>query len=265
MSSDDDAYGPALPPGLVRKKPAGPSPPRSIGPSIGPARPRSPSDSPPRRSSGPIRPARPGSISPPRLAPLRPVAGPSRPPGPSIGPSIGPARPGPVGPSRPPGPSLPGPSLPGPSRAPGPAPPPDDDSDDEIGPQLSDLAPVPQRSAADAFREREARMAKAREDAANAPKKPQRDEWMTIGPPTGLSHIDALKRPTQFQKHSRETAAVDQTWMESPAERAAREREEGAGKRKAGGEEERDAKRRRERDDQMRRRIEEHSVGLVQL
>jgi hypothetical protein len=108
-------------------------------------------------------------------------------------------------------------------------------------------------------------MARAREEAANAPKKPQRDEWMTLGPPTGLSHIDALKRPTQFQKHSRETAAVDQTWMETPAERAAREREEGAGKRKARGEEERDAKRRRERDDEMRRRIEEHSVGLAKV
>ncbi|BEI82772.1 hypothetical protein CcaverHIS002_0306400 [Cutaneotrichosporon cavernicola] len=191
MSSDDETYGPALPPGLVRKKTTvGPSPPGRVG------------------------------------------ALPPRPPGPSL----------------PPGPAV--------------SPPSDDDSDDEIGPQLSDVTSVPQRSAADTFRDREARIARAREEAANAPKKPQRDEWMTLGPPTGLSHIDALKRPTQFQNKSREAAAVDQAWMETPVERAQRERDEAQGvKRKPTGEDERDrdTKRRRDKDDEMRRRVDEHN------
>ncbi|GMK56665.1 hypothetical protein CspeluHIS016_0305050 [Cutaneotrichosporon spelunceum] len=177
--SDDDAYGPALPPGLVRNP------------------------------AGPTRPTEPFAD---QLSP-----NPSR-----------------VGP-----------------------PPSDSDSDDEIGPHLP--AAPSSHSAADTFREREARIARARA-AADVPKKPQRDEWMTLGPPSGLSHIDALKRPTQFQKNSREAAPVDQGWLETPAERAARERDEADGahppplKRKAQGTEGQ-----RERDEEMRRRIEAHS------
>ncbi|BEJ06114.1 hypothetical protein CcaverHIS641_0306360 [Cutaneotrichosporon cavernicola] len=239
MSSDDETYGPALPPGLVRKKTTGPSPPRSIGSS------RSPSKS--QTKIGPsIGPALPRSLSLHHL-PYRPIKTQS-----SWAITSWPCR----GPS----PKTPW-SLPPP---PGPAvsPPSDDDSDDEIGPQLSDVTSVPQRSAADTFRDREARIARAREEAANAPKKPQRDEWMTLGPPTGLSHIDALKRPTQFQNKSREAAAVDQAWMETPVERAQRERDEAQGvKRKPTGEDERDrdTKRRRDKDDEMRRRVDEHN------
>lgn len=266
MSSDGD-YGPALPPSLAQRRTAGPSrpsPPPPVGPSrpagpIGPSRPVDPSR--PVGPVGPVGPASPqeddsdddafGPALPPGLKrPSRPSPGSAGPP-----PAVGPSRP-PPGPSRP----LPGPVLP----------PPDSDSDDEVGPQLTDLA-APTKSAADAFREREERIARARNEAATAErnKKPQRDEWMTLGPPTGgaLANLDALKRPTQFNKTSREAAPVDQGWLESPAEKAKRLADEKAGVKRARPskeeEEEGERKRRRDRDREMQRQIDQHSVSLV--
>lgn len=239
MSSDGD-YGPALPPDLAKRRTAGPSRP-SPPPPVGPARPQA------EESDDDVF----GPALPPGLK--RPSCPSPGPVGPSL-PAVGPSRP-PPGPSRPP----PGPALP----------PPDSDSDDEVGPQLTDLA-APAKSAADAFREREERMARARDEAAAAArnKKPQRDEWMTLGPPTGgaLANLDALKRPTQFNKTSREAAPVDQGWLESPAEKARRLADEKAGVKRARPskeeEEEGERKRRRERDQEMQRQIDQHSVSL---
>lgn len=251
MSSDDD-FGPQLPPELAAKRNAA----KKSGP-VGPARPYSRSPSPVRINVGP-------SLPPSH-------AGPSRPVGPSVGPSLPAGRS--VGPSLPPGPSSVGPvgPSPPPGRSVGPAPPPadDSDSDDEVGPKLSDATAAPTKSAAELFKEREERWARERSEreAAAKNKAPQRDDWM-LAPPTGgvLSNLDPLKRPTSFNKTSRAGVTADEQrgWTETPAERAQREADERAGvKRRRGKEEEEEIERKRirEKEREMREQIERHSVS----
>lgn len=158
-----------------------------------------------------------------------------------------------------------------PAPAPGPAPPPvdEDDSDDDfVGPRLDDVGPVVEKSAADEFREREARLAARREEDAATPKVQQRDDWMLAPPPTGaLASLDPTKRATSFQKTNRPgVSAKDQAaWTETPAQRAQREKDEMLGiKRRQDDEEDATEKRRkRERDEAIRDQVERHTVSCV--
>ncbi|KAL7421464.1 hypothetical protein Q5752_004351 [Cryptotrichosporon argae] len=202
-----------------------------------------------------------GPALPPHLAAAR-AAGPSGP----LGPGLGSRSPSPVRFSR--GPAAARRSASPVRRAPGPARPPADDSDDEvIGPMPG--APEVRRSAADEFREREARVAALRAGASAAPVV-KRDEWMML-PPTGgsLASLDPAKRPTAFARSSAAPAAVDVAWTETPAERAARLDDERRGVKRAtskradahAGEDE-DAgerKRRKERERQIRDGVDAHN------
>lgn len=214
-----------------------------------------------------------GPALPPELAAKRKL-GPQRPPSSDSDDDIGPS----VGPARPPGPSLPGPSrASGPSRPPlGPArpPAPDSDSDDDfVGPRLDDIGPVPARSAADEFRERERQRWEREQEKKTGPKVTQREEWMLVPPSSGsLSSLDPTKRPTSFNRTSK--AAItpeDQTiWTETPAQKAQRLADEMAGiKRKKDArpdvdeEDESERKRRRQRDREIREGVEKHNVSGV--
>lgn len=138
----------------------------------------------------------------------------------------------------------------------------DESSDDEVGPKLSDFvdsSAAPEKSAAELFREREARMAAA--PKAEEKKVTQRDEWM-LAPPTGgsLASLDPRKRPTTFQKSAKGDTDLDgqREWTETPAEREQRLREGGPSRPKP---EEFDRKRARERDDAIRQGVQQHAVS----
>lgn len=169
---EDDLYGPALPPHLRA------------------GRSTSTSDSSGSDSQAGKRILVSRSPSPIRIAPARPTvsvaaAGPSRPP------VVGPARPGP---------SLDSPSPPRlavrtPASRVGPAPAPaqDDSDDEEIGPSLGMLsgAVAPAKSAAEEFREREERIARAKAggNPDGSDEGPKRQEWMLVPPESGpLAH-----------------------------------------------------------------------------
>ena len=172
-AEEDDPYGPVLPPHL--------RPGRSTSTSSGKG-----ADS---RDVQRILGSR--SPSPIRIGPARPTApvaaaGPSRPP------VAGPARPGP---------SFDSPSPPrlaartSASRAgPVPAPAQDDSDDEEIGPSLgmlSGAAAAPAKSAAEEFREREERIARAKAggNPDGSDEGPKRQEWMLVPPESGpLAH-----------------------------------------------------------------------------
>lgn len=191
--------------------------------------------------------------------------------------TVGPARAEPVGSSRAPGPSRGsagpiGPPRPGqgdesvkssvhPVRPPA-YPEEDESSDDEVGPKLSDFVDSsagPEKSAAELFREREARMAAA--PKAEEKKVTQRDEWM-LAPPTGgsLASLDPRKRPTTFQKSAKADTDIDgqREWTETPAEREKRLREGGSSRSRP---EDLDRKRARERDDAIRQGVQQHAVS----
>jgi hypothetical protein len=130
-------------------------------------------------------------------------------------------------------------------------------------------SPPKQQSAADAFREREARWAREREEGKNASSssKPQRAEWMLVPPSAGIAaSLDPTKRATSFNKTSREgvSASEQKVWTETPAQKAQRLRDEVAGvKRGREGEDYAERKRRRERDEETRQNIEVHNVRTL--
>lgn len=186
---------------------------------------------------------------------------------------FGPALPPALAAKRALGPQLPG-AVAGPSRVfDSPSPPrilrpaapviPDDDSDDEIGPKLDDIQDVPQRTAADEFREREARLAAKAAEPGEAPKI-QRDDWMLAPPPTGaLASLDPTKRPTTFQKSTRPAVSAKEqsVWTDTPAQRAQRERDELMGVKTDKDDEDVERRRKRQRDEEIREGVERHTVS----
>lgn len=282
----DQDFGPSLPPHLAKMRQQKQQP--KVGPSLPSRSSRSRSRTPPgeRSPSGQSgrSPSRSDQAGPSRAvgpqAPPRQAGHPQ--PGPAAGPrsptrTVGPAGPEPVGPSRAPGPVRGpvgpiGPARPGqggesvnpsvrPVRTPV-LPEEDESSDDEVGPKLSDFvdsSAAPEKSAAELFREREARMAAA--PKAEEKKVTQRDEWM-LAPPTGgsLASLDPRKRPTTFQKSAKGDTDLDgqREWTETPAEREKRLREGGPSRPKP---EEFDRKRARERDDAIRQGVQQHAVS----
>jgi hypothetical protein len=129
-----------------------------------------------------------------------------------------------------------------------------------------------EKSAADEFREREARWARERETGTSSSTegKAQRAEWMLVPPSAGVlgGMTDPTKRPTSFAKTSREgvSAADQRVWTETPAERTRRLADEAAGvKRPREGDDADERRRRRERDTEVRRNIEAHNVGTERL
>lgn len=287
----DQDFGPSLPPHLAkmrRQQQQQQQQQAKVGPSLPSGRSQSRSQSPPRQRSPSGQSGRSLSRSD-QTGPSRavgPQAGPQL-PGAAAGPrsptrTAGPASPEPVGPSRTPGPASRGPVGPiGPPR-PGqgdgsvnhaarpvrtPVPPEDDESsDDEVGPKLSDFvdaSAAPEKSAAELFREREARMAAA--PKAEEKKVTQRDEWMLAPPTSGsLASLDPRKRPTTFQKSAKADADLDvqREWTETPAEREKRLRERGSSHTKSRPEE-LDRKRARERDDAIRQGVQQHAVSAA--
>lgn len=286
----DQDFGPSLPPHLAKMRQQKQQ--QKVGPSLPSGRSHSRSQSPPRQRSPSARsggsPSQSEQVGPSRaVGPQAPPrqAGP-RSPGVTAGPrsptrQVGPARPEPVGPSRAPGPASRGPVGPiGPPRPEQgdesvnrgvrpvrtPALPADDEcSDDEVGPKLSDFvdaSAAPEKSAAELFREREARMAavpKAEEKVT------QRDEWMLAPPTSGsLATLDPRKRPTSFQKSAKADVDRDgqREWTETPAERERRMREGGSSQPKSRPED-LDRKRARERDDAIRQGVQQHAVSAT--
>lgn len=200
-----------------------------------------------------------GPALPPELAAKRANVGPQLP---SAGPSRLYQSPSPPRIVRAPGPSVPGP-----------APPPvDDDSDDDyVGPRLDDIEPVKEKSAAEEFREREARLAARRSEEASKPSVQKRDDWMLAPPPTGaLASLDPTKRPTTFQKSNRPgvTAKEQAVWTETPAERAQREKNEMLGIKRGhqddDGDDAVEKRRKREKEEAIRNQIKRHTVSLAQ-
>ena len=124
-----------------------------------------------------------------------------------------------------------------------------------------DASAAPEKSAAELFREREARMAAAPKPEEK--KVTQRDEWM-LAPPTGgsLASLDPRKRPTTFQKSAKADTDLDgqREWTETPAEREKRLREGGSSRSRP---EDLDRKRARERDDAIRQGVQQHAVSVV--
>ncbi|EJT52429.1 hypothetical protein A1Q1_04336 [Trichosporon asahii var. asahii CBS 2479] len=276
----DQDFGPSLPPHLAKMRQQKMQ--AEVGPSLPSGSSRSRSERSPSRKSGrspsrsdQIGPSRAvGPQAPPRQAgPQLPRAAGSRSPTRTVGPS----RPEPVGSSRAPGPARGpvgpiGPPRPGqgdesvnptvrPARTPV-LPENDDSSDDEVGPKLSDFvdaSAAPEKSAAELFREREARMAAAPKPEEK--KVTQRDEWM-LAPPTGgsLASLDPRKRPTTFQKSAKADTDLDgqREWTETPAEREKRLREGGSSRSRP---EDLDRKRARERDDAIRQGVQQHATS----
>ncbi|KAJ9122321.1 hypothetical protein QFC22_001742 [Naganishia vaughanmartiniae] len=148
-----------------------------------------------------------------------------------------------------------------------------DDDDDDVGPSIHMASRG--ESAGDGVREfleREARIAKEREEAAK-PKEMKRDEWMLVPPENAdfVKTIDPLKGRGFSRMAIEPKKAQDMTlWTETPAERQQRLRDEVIGKKRkaenAGptmtDEEIADMKRRKKRDAEIANSINQHNTTL---
>lgn len=187
---EEDAYGPAIPAHIRSARAAGPErpSPKQYDHNSGGSRRMIGS-----RSPSPIRISKPSAAGPSGRAG---AIGPARPPSSTSkdtnSGAYGPARPSDsIGHARP---TFDSPSPPRLARPLGPSTggsgPAEDDSDDEIGPSLDMLSAPAQgstKSAAQEFREREERIARAREGkAADDAEGPKRQEWMLVPPDSGV-------------------------------------------------------------------------------
>lgn len=148
-----------------------------------------------------------------------------------------------------------------------------DSDDDDVGPSIHMASRG--ESAGDGVREfleREARIAKEREEAAK-PKEMKRDEWMLVPPENAdfVNTIDPLKGRGFSRMAIEPKKAQDMTlWTETPAERQQRLRDEVIGKKRkaenAGptmtDEEIADMKRRKKRDAEIANSINQHNTTL---
>jgi len=151
----------------------------------------------------------------------------------------------------------------------------DEESDDDIGPKPPGAEEAgPEKSGVEEFLEREKRRAERIEEESK-PKALTRDEWMLV-PPFHLlvanELVDPLrKRPTTFNRSSKEVVVDNTMWTETPAQKQQRMADEAAGVKRqkdpVRGEKDQsfESKGKRQRDEELKAQVERHSVCSIHL
>ncbi|XP_043199680.1 GPALPP motifs-containing protein 1-like isoform X1 [Amphibalanus amphitrite] len=204
-SSDDDAYGPALPPSMrkpsqttSKDKPSSSSESKStIGPTIGPSLPPSSAN----RSSSAAAADDASSSDDDAYGPALPPGFVKRPSGPAVR-----------------GPAAPGPAVRGPALPPGGLPAQEDGEEDEdedvIGPRPpAESADLGRYAAAEV--ERRATSMKEKLDAMGRPAELVREEWMLELPPDRAGEFGL--GPRQFRKTTPQERGDTSGWTETPS------------------------------------------------
>lgn len=167
----------------------------------------------------------------------------------------------------------------------------DEESDDDIGPKPPGAEEAgPEKSGVEEFLEREKRRAERIEEESK-PKALKRDEWMLVPPEAGIMSscmspwslspfhqivanelVDPLrKRPTTFNRSSKEVVVDNTMWTETPAQKQQRMADEAAGVKRqkdpVRGEKDQsfESKGKRQRDEELKAQVERHSVGPIHL